>query len=109
MKLSDSQSRLLTQVAAADQHLRDSKTAVQARAKAYKENLLATDLDALDRAVRAAFEGGVPSTQIGQQGLGTKSPSAVKESLARTAALVRVQKEIAEVLRVSQLRDEAAA
>ena len=109
MKLNDSQSKLLIQVADADQNLRASKIAVQARTKAYQENLLATDLDALDRAVRAAFEGGVPSTQIGQQGLGTKSPSAVKESLARTAGSVRVQKEIAEVVRVSQLRDEAAA
>ena len=109
MKLNDSQSRLLIQVADADQNLRASKIAAQAMAKAYKENLLATYLYALDRAVRAAFEGGVPSMQIGQQGLGTKSPSAVKVSLARTAGLVRVQKEIAEVLRVSQLRDEAAA
>ena len=109
MKLNDSQSRLLTQVAAADQHLRASKIAVQAMAKAYKENLLATYLDALDSAVRAAFEGGVPSMQIGQQGLGTKSPSAAKESLARTAGLVRVQKEIAEAVRVSQSRDEAVA
>lgn len=109
MKLNDSQSRLLTQVADANQHLRASKVAVQAMAKAYKDNLLATYLDAVDRAVRAAFEGGVPSVQIGQQGLGTKSPSAVKESLARTAGLVRVQKEIREAVRVSPARDEAAA
>jgi hypothetical protein len=109
MRLNDHQIRLLTQVAQADQHLRISKISAQAMAKLYKGDLLAPHLRTVDLAVRVAFNAGVPSVRICQEGLGTKSPSAVKESLARTAGFVRATEAIADITaRENDLKEKSA-
>lgn len=84
MKLTAAQTATLTRVAQADLAWREGKTLAHARAKEIAEQEVANLLSSRDYAVRLAFEAGVPKAKIGQEGLSTRSPNTVLESLART-------------------------
>lgn len=108
MNLTPKQDMHLANVKRADKAWRNAKSEAASRAQI----LAAEEIDAYasvrDREVRLALEAGVPKLRIGQYGLGTKSPSAVSESLARTERLALVQKELSEAGHLAQSMDEAA-
>ncbi len=87
MKLSTVQSANLANVKAANKALRQAKIGAADEAKRIVAEIIAGHSMHQDRMIRIAVDSGVPKSQVGQIGLGTKDTHTVTDSLERTAQL----------------------
>ena len=97
MKLTPKQTMHLDNVAASDNAYRAAKRGVMARARIVAQEELSGYLAALDLQVRYALDAGVPKTRLYQEGLHTRAPATLRESLARTSQQAEAPRAIAEV------------
>ncbi len=104
-KLTATQQELVKKVTAADLNRREVKRYAEAEAKRQAEAKIADAAWAVDLAVRAAVQAGVPLAEFrkADQGLHTKNQDAVKQSLARTEGLATIEQELAELVSESSL------
>ena len=85
MKLTTKQAAHLKRVKTTNTEWRIAKADSAARARLIAEQEVEAFRNAMDHEVRAAFEAGVPKSQIRAFGLGTTNIAALVESLERTA------------------------
>ena len=93
--MNEKQEMHVRRVKTANTAWRSAKVDSAARARVIAEREVESYRNAMDLEVRQAFEAGVPKAQILSYGLATTNNATINESLARTADLARIQKELA--------------
>jgi hypothetical protein len=89
VRLDAKQDAILNRIRAKNRAWRNAKADAIPRGKALVEAEIADYLFDLDLEVRQGLEAGIPKSRLYQDGLGTKSSSALEESLERTATIAR--------------------
>ena len=92
--MNEKQKMHVRRVKTANTAWRIAKADAAARARVIAEQEVEAYRNVMDLEVRQAFEAGVPKAQIRTFGLGTTNTAVLIESLARTADLARIQKEM---------------
>jgi hypothetical protein len=89
VRLDAKQDAILNRIRAKNRAWRNAKADAIPRGKALVEAEIADYLLELDLELRQGLEAGIPKSRLYQDGLGTKSSSALEESLERTATIAR--------------------
>ena len=85
MILTDAQQDILADLIFANETFKPAMQEAARAGKALTAELTAVENFKRDRLIRACVEAGIPKRQVGISGLGSSSPSAILESLARTS------------------------